>query len=280
MVGRIISGLKVKVRFAKYHGAGNDFILIDDRQNRLRPSPQQIAAWCDRHRGVGADGLILVRLPQNAEADLAWDFYNSDGSQAEMCGNGARCLASFARDQLGVSRDFTLETIAGLVRIRLEENDQIAVRLTPPTDLRLRIQLPSRFGQMEVHHLNTGVPHTVLFVGDVDRVDVVSLGREIRYHQLFAPAGTNVNFAQHIGPNLIRIRTYERGVEGETLACGTGVTASALIASKVLGFQSPVRVRVQSGDELAVRFVPDQDGWKEVELIGPAVHVFDGEIEI
>jgi len=270
----------VKVRFAKYHGAGNDFILIDDRQNRLRLSPRQIAAWCDRHRGIGADGLILVRLPQNAEANLAWDFYNSDGGQAEMCGNGARCLARFARDRLGVSQDFTLETVAGLVRIRLEEDDQIAVQLTSPTDLRLRIQLPSRFGLMEVHHLNTGVPHTVLFVGDVDRVDVVGLGREIRYHQLFAPAGTNVNFVQHIGPNTIRVRTYERGVEGETLACGTGVTASALIASKVLGFQSPVRVRVQSGDELAVRFVPDQDGWKEVELIGPAVHVFDGEVEI
>ncbi|MCX6912752.1 MAG: diaminopimelate epimerase, partial [Verrucomicrobia bacterium] len=160
------------------------------------------------------------------------------------------------------------------------QGEQVTVSLTRPVDLRLNQQVPLSGGAQTIHSLNTGVPHAVLFVPDADRAMVQELGREIRRHPQFAPKGTNVNFVQLLGPNHIRVRTYERGVEGETLACGTGVTASALIAARLYGFTSPVKVRVQGGDQLEVSFKEDNGEFAEVRLTGPAQFVFEGRIEI
>src|SRR5437016_2115768 len=241
------------LEFTKMNGAGNDFVLIDNRAQTIRLSREQIVRLCDRHRGIGADGVILLVPPVSKEADWAWQFYNSDGSTGEMCGNGARCFARFVQKQTGVTRSFSFETEAGIITAAFS-GDHVTVNLTGPKDLRLDETLSLSTGHQTIHSLNTGVPHAVLFVADADKAMVQQLGPEIRGHPHFGPKGTNVNFVQLLGPGRIRVRTFERGVEGETLACGTGVTASALIASRVHKFGSPVKVQVQGGDELEVSF--------------------------
>jgi diaminopimelate epimerase len=265
--------------FTKMNGAGNDFVLIDNRQGRLSLSREQITRICDRHRGVGADGVILLVPSASGKADCAWQFYNSDGSTGEMCGNGARCFARYVQRRTGLDRDFTFETEAGIITAHFE-GERVTVSLTKPNDLRLGEELPLAQGRQTVHSLNTGVPHAVLFVPDADKAMVQQLGPEIRRHPHFAPKGTNVNFVQVLGPSHIRVRTFERGVEGETLACGTGVTASALIAARVHKFSSPVKVQVQGGEELEVGFQEPNGGFSEVRLSGPAEFVFDGRINV
>jgi diaminopimelate epimerase len=234
---------------------------------------------CDRHRGIGADGLILLVRSVSGKADCAWEFYNSDGSAGEMCGNGARCFARFVQRQTGLDRDFTFETGAGIIKAAFHD-DRVTVNLTAPADLRLDEQLSLSGGPQTVHSLNTGVPHAVLFVPDADKAMVRELGPEIRRHPHFAPKGTNVNFVQVLGPNRIRVRTFERGVEGETLACGTGVTASALVSARVHKFTSPVKVQVQGGDELEVGYLDNNGGFRDVRLTGPAEFTFDGKIQL
>ncbi len=267
------------VEFTKMNGAGNDFVLIDDRAQRLRFSRDQVVRICDRHRGIGADGLILLIPSSSGKADWAWNFFNSDGSSGEMCGNGARCFARFVKGKTGLDREFTFETEAGVIAARFQ-GDLVTVDLTEPTGLRLNEPLPLRDGRPTVHSVNTGVPHVVLFVPDADKAMVLQLGPEIRRHPHFGTKGTNVNFVQVLGPSQIRVRTFERGVEGETLACGTGVTASALISARVHQFVSPVRVQVQGGDQLEVSFRESNGGFSDVRLTGPADFVFDGTVEI
>ena len=216
------------VRFTKMHGAGNDFILIDNREEKVRLGRSQMVALCDRHRGVGADGVILLK-PSNGKADWAWDFYNSDGSTGEMCGNGARCFARFIQKQAQWSKDVvSFETGAGIITAQFH-GSRVTVSLTEPGELRLNEELQVAGERLTVHSVNTGVPHAILFVPDADKAMLQQLGPEIRHHTRFAPKGTNVNFVQVLGPNHIRVRTFERGVEGETLACGTGVSASARV---------------------------------------------------
>lgn len=267
------------LEFAKMNGAGNDFVLLDNREGSIRLTREQVVRLCHRQRGIGADGLFLLVPATSGQADWAWDFYNSDGSTAEMCGNGARCFARFLQRRTGTSGEATFETGAGLITATFE-GDRVTVNLTRPKDLQLNQQLQAGGGSLLVHSLNTGVPHAVLFVPDADQAMVQPLGAEIRYHPHFAPKGTNVNFAQVLGRNAIRVRTYERGVEGETLACGTGVTASALIAARIHGFVSPVQVRVQGGDLLEVGFRESGGEFTDVKLTGPADFVFEGRIEI
>jgi diaminopimelate epimerase len=220
--------------------------------------------------------VILLVPCASGKADWAWEFYNSDGSTGEMCGNGARCFARYVQRCTGSHQDLTFETEAGIITARFQ-GELVTVNLTAPQHLRLGEQLPLSVGPQTVHSLNTGVPHAVLFVPDADKAMVMQLGPEIRRHAHFAPRGTNVNFVQVLGPNQIRVRTFERGVEGETLACGTGVTASALIASKVHGFSSPVKVQVQGGDQLEVSFKESNGSFSDVRLTGPAEFVFDGQ---
>ena len=245
------------LEFTKMNGAGNDFVLIDNRAQKIKLTPAQVVRLCHRQRGVGADGVLLLIPCASGKADWSWDFYNSDGSVAEMCGNGARCFARFVQKLTGVKSELTFETGAGIIRAKFH-GERVTVSLTTPKDLRLDEKVPLSTGTQAIHSLNTGVPHAVLFVPDVDQAMVQDLGREIRRHPHFAPKGTNVNFVQLLGPGSIRVRTYERGVEGETLACGTGVTASALIAARLHHFSSPVKVQVQGGDELEVSFQQEQ----------------------
>jgi len=274
-----LSCLFMLVPFTKMNGAGNDFVLIDNRQGKLQLRPNDVVRICDRHRGVGADGLFLLVPSRTGKADWAWDFYNSDGSTAEMCGNGARCFARYIQRQAGSNGKTTFETGAGVIAATYA-GDRVKINLTAPKDLRLNEKVQLSSGSETIHSLNTGVPHAVLFVPDADKAMVQGLGNEIRFHKHFAPKGTNANFVQVLGSNKIRVRTYERGVEGETLACGTGVTASALISAKLHGFTSPVSVTVQGGDTLEVSFRENNGSFEEVHLAGPADFVFDGQIEI
>ncbi len=267
------------LEFTKMNGAGNDFVLVDNRAGNIRLTREQVARLCHRQRGVGADGLMLLIPCASGKADWAWDFYNSDGSHAEMCGNGARCFARYIQRLTGATRDLTFETAAGIISASFN-GERVTVNLTAPHSLKLNESVPLSTGAQTIHSLNTGVPHAVLFVPDADKAMVQSLGNEIRFHKHFAPRGTNVNFVQALGPNHIRVRTYERGVEGETLACGTGVSASAMIASRVQGFRSPVKVQVQGGDTLEVSFREENGAFTDVRLTGPADFVFDGKIQL
>lgn len=269
----------MKLEFTKMNGAGNDFVLIDNRARKISLTPEQVARLCHRQRGVGADGIMLLVPNTTGTADWSWDFYNSDGSRAEMCGNGARCFARFIQRLTGAKDRISFETVAGVITATFQ-GERVTVTLTTPKDLRLAIDLPLKSGATQAHSLNTGVPHAVLFVADADQAMVQDRGREIRFHPAFAPKGTNVNFVQVLGTNSIRVRTYERGVEGETLACGTGVTASALIAARVHQFTAPVQVRVQGGDVLEVSWRDAGEGFTEVKLTGPADFVFTGRVEI
>lgn len=260
-------------------GAGNDFILADNRAGNLQLSPEQVTRLCHRQFGIGADGLMLLVPCTSGKADWAWEFWNNDGSRAEMCGNGARCFARYIQRVTGASDRVTFETVAGVITATFH-GERVTVNLTPPHSLRLNEQVPLSTGPAAIHSLNTGVPHAVLFVPDADKAMVNQLGAEVRYHAHFKPKGTNVNFAQVLGPNHIRVRTYERGVEGETLACGTGVSAAAMIASRVHGFTSPVKVLVQGGDTLEVSFQSNGDTFSNVCLNGPADFVFEGRVEL
>ena len=269
----------MRLDFVKMNGAGNDFVLIDNRAQRVALEPRQVAQLCHRHKGIGADGVMLLEPCLSGRANWAWKFFNSDGSVAEMCGNGARCFARFVQRLTGGAGPMTFETLAGVIRAQFE-GDRVTIDLTPPTGLQLDQAVAVSTGTLTVHSLNTGVPHAVIFVPDADKAMVQRLGAEVRHHQMFAPKGTNVNFVQSLGPGSIRVRTYERGVEGETLACGTGVTASALVASRVHRFASPVKVQVESGDMLEVRFQPNSSSFSGVQLSGPAEFAFEGHLEL
>ena len=262
----------MRTEFTKYEGAGNDFILIDNRDSVFTPDAETIAHLCDRHFGIGADGLMT--LARNAEIDCSMRYYNADGSEGEMCGNGARCFALFAH-HLGI----------GGMRKRFIGVDG------PHTAELLRVEGPEgeiRLGMIDVRRvevhpeylfLDTGSPHYVEFVESVRGVDVAGRGAAIRHSAAFAArGGTNVNFVEIVSDGHIRIRTFERGVEAETLACGTGATASAIAAAVRTG--SPCRdYRVDvEGGTLRVAFEPDgKGGFTRIELTGPARKVFEGE---
>lgn len=261
------------------NGAGNDFLLVDNRAGRIELSPDQVARLCHRQKGVGADGLILLTGCESGRAPWAWQFFNSDGSVADMCGNGARCFARFVQRVAGGGTRLTFETRAGVVAAELD-GDRVTIGLTSPSGLQLNQRVGLASGPLIVHSLNTGVPHAVVIVDDAESTPVVSLGRELRHHPHFGPDGTNVNFVQRLGTGSIRVRTYERGVEGETLACGTGVTAAALVCNRLFGFAPPIRARVQGGDELEVGFRETEGAFDQVRLTGPAEFVFEGEIPL
>ncbi len=264
--------------FTKMNGAGNDFVMIDNRESSLALSREQIAALCDRHRGIGGDGLLAVEPAQNG-ADFRMRYYNADGGEAEMCGNGARCFARFASRLAGRTDRVSFETIAGVVSADLL-GEHVRIEMSTPRDLALNTKLTAAGHPLTVHFVNTGVPHAIVFVDDLEKVEVLTLGAALRYHEHFAPRGTNANFIQVLGPSKLAIRTYERGVEGETLACGTGVCAAALIHHALTGAASPVSVQVRGGDTLAVGFKKTAAGYEQVTLTGPADFVFDGQVAI
>jgi diaminopimelate epimerase len=233
---------------------------------------------CDRHRGIGADGVLLLENSTNG-ADFRMRYFNADGGEAEMCGNGARCFARFANKVGGQKPKLSFETPAGLISAEVKD-DLITLRMTDPTDLRLDIELPMAGEKKTVHFVNSGVPHVVIPVAKIDDADVRRDGAAIRHHKMFSPNGTNVNFIERQGPNKIAIRTYERGVEDETLACGTGIVASALIFAASEKSSSPITVLARGGDELQVGFKKVDGSFRNVTLTGPAEFVFQGEIDL
>lgn len=263
--------------FTKMNGAGNDFVMVDNRDLRYDLDQAAIARLCDRHRGVGADGLIAVE-PAQGDADFRMRYYNADGGEAEMCGNGARCFARFASRISGQTGEVKFETMAGVISAKLHHG-MVELAMSTPKDLALGANLPVDGKKLTVHFVNTGVPHAVVFVDDLAKADVLVLGAGLRYHEHFKPKGTNANFVGRRGSDLA-IRTYERGVEGETLACGTGVVASALILNQTEGVASPIGVWVQGGDRLEVGFERAGDGYRNVTLTGPADFVFDGHVVV
>jgi diaminopimelate epimerase len=226
---------------------------------------------------VGADGLIAVE-PAQGDADFRMRYYNADGGEAEMCGNGARCFARFASRISGQTGVVRFETIAGVIAAKLHHG-LVELAMSVPKDLAPGVPLDVKGTKLTVHFVNTGVPHAVVFVEDLASVDVLGLGAGLRYHEHFMPKGTNANFVGRRGDDLA-IRTYERGVEGETLACGTGVVAAALMRHRVEGTASPIGVWVQGGDRLEVGFERDGDAYRNVTLTGPADFVFDGHVVV
>ena len=264
----------MQTEFAKYEGAGNDFILIDNRNGVFTPEPGLIARLCDRHFGIGADGVMT--LTHSAEIDCSMRYYNADGSEGEMCGNGARCFTLFA-EHLGIGGETKFFDAAdGLHTARILRTKGLAGEI----ELGMIAVREIRTGE-GWWFLNTGVPHYVEFVDDLDSVDVVGRGRPIRYDTARFPQGTNVNFVQVSGTGTIRVRTYERGVENETLACGTGATAAAIVTSFALQPETSRYAVSVPGGRLAVRFShePHTQIYTDVRLSGPARRVFGGTFD-
>ena len=265
------------IPFWKMSGAGNDFVIIDHRRPLI--AAEQMAEFarlvCRRKFGVGADGLFFIE--HSDQADFKWRFFNADGSEAEMCGNGARCVARFAYMHGIAAARMRFSTLAGIIEASVEDT-QVTIHLTQPSGLALDQRV--RVGSQEyiVHLINTGVPHAVVFVDDLAHTDVLGLGFALRHHADFGPAGVNVNFAALAG-NGLRIRTYGRGVEDETFACGTGAVASALIAALLGQAKAPVMVTTSGGVQLSVLFsLQGGNTFTAVQLKGPAHLVYSGEL--
>lgn len=249
------------------HGAGNDFVMIDDRDERIpTDDPAFLARLANRPDGVGCEGVILVR--NSSALDFTMRFFNPDGSEAELCGNGARCVAAFAY-AIGAAKAKTMRfaTLAGEIAAEVLDDGRVRLAMPQPKDLRKDF-------------VNSGVPHAIVPVADLAAVDVLSEGSRIRYSEAFAPAGTNVDFVQWTGPQALSIRTYERGVEAETFACGTGSVAAALVGVAQYALAFPVVVTTVRGDRLEIGGAWDGETFSGVTLTGPVKTVFSGELEI
>jgi len=273
--------MKAAMHFTKMNGAGNDFVVLDNRGGTLGLDRVPIALISDRHRGVGADGLLVVEPAENG-ADFRMRYYNSDGGEAEMCGNGARCFARFAGRLANGTRKsnrIRFETMAGVISAELL-GENVRLSMSAPHSTQLNKELDLAGVPHTLHSINTGVPHAVVFVKDLDSLDLGKLGPALRFHPHFSPKGTNANFAMEQDRRTIAVRTYERGVENETLACGTGVVAAALVFHELTGASSPIRVKVKSGELLEVAFKTEPGGFSNVTLTGPAAFVFEGEISL
>jgi len=265
------------ILFWKMNGSGNDFIMVDNREGIFPDNNRTalISRLCQRQTGVGADGVIL--LENDPEVDFSWRFYNADGSEAEMCGNGGRCAARFAflHDMAGDRMIF--RTLAGLIRAEIHQ-DRVKLELPPPMDLRRELLLKVGEESVTLDFINTGVPHAVLIVENPEVAKVREMGRLLRFHGQFQPAGTNVNFVSVSDRHNLKVRTYERGVEDETLACGTGSVAACLVASARGLVDSPTRVETRSGEKLLVYYGNDGGDFTEVFLEGDAKIVYEGSI--
>ena len=266
------------LHFTKMNGAGNDFVMLDNRAGELQLARDQIAHICDRHRGVGADGVLILEKAANG-ADFRMRYYNADGGEAEMCGNGARCFARFAERTAGAKKKISFETPAGIIRAKVD-GEMVCLQMSEPKDLRSNVEISAGGETFHGQSIDTGVPHFVIRMDKIGDVDVVKNGRAVRRHEIFSPRGTNVNFVEKRGRRRIAIRTYERGVEDETLACGTGVVASALTFALSENVDGPIGVLVRGGRELTVGFKRSGEEFSNVTLTGPADFVFEGTIEL
>lgn len=268
-----------KFNFTKMVASGNDFILILKENLSALRIPLSILAKsiCERRFGIGADGILV--LAKSKVANIKMRIFNADGSEAQMCGNGARCVALYTKEHFFPnSSKITIETKAGIIKSEIKK-DLVKIKLTDPKNIKLNLPLKVNGRLIRVNFINTGVPHTVIFTQGLEKIDVKTIGRAIRYHQKFKPAGTNVDFVEVLKTDLIKIRTYERGVEDETLACGTGAVASALITNYRLLIKNCrcIYVKTYSGEVLKVYFERKENTFKNVWLEGKAKIIYKGE---
>lgn len=270
--------MSFKLPFQKMHGAGNDFVMVSGRDlNGLQLDTQLIEQLCDRRTGIGADGLIVVGEALTSKTAFRMIYFNADGGEAEMCGNGARCTVDFAARAGLFQGSCTFDTYSGVLTGEILEPGLVKVSLPAWKDLELEHNISGTPWTVQ-HSCNTGVPHVVILVDDVGKVDIKKWGAYLRYHEKFAPAGTNINWvSRDPDSTAFRIRTYERGVEDETLACGTGASASAVVLCHLNEATSPVSLKTRGGDILTVSVDPSCNG---LHLQGPAVTSFKGEVEI
>jgi diaminopimelate epimerase len=259
----------MKTTFTKYQGTGNDFVMIDNRQNIFpKENVKLIEKLCDRRFGIGADGLIL--LEDDTETDFRMVYYNSDGNESSMCGNGGRCLVAFAKSLNAIEKETDFLATDGLHHASILNDGTISLQMKDVDKIRIESDYVS---------LNTGSPHHVMMVDDLKNYDVKSNGAKIRYSDLYGKTGSNINFVKQLSDNHFALRTYERGVEDETFSCGTGATAAA-IAMHALGKTESNHVQLDvEGGKLEVSFVKEGDVYTKVFLKGPATFVFEGEIE-
>ena len=267
----------MKIPFMKMSGSGNDFILIDHRKPLLQEDrvKEFVRKVCRRRVSVGADGLILIEGSE--KADFKWRFYNADGSEAEMCGNGGRCAARFAYLKGIAGASLKFETMAGILSARVN-GKKVKLEMTKPFGLKLDQMISIDGVEQILSSINTGVPHAVIFVEDLEGVDIVRMGRAIRYHSFFTPSGTNADFVRVGKGSQLSIRTYERGVEDETLACGTGAVASALIAAFKGLVKSPVTIETRGGEVLTVSFEIEAKEVRKVFFEGDVHIIYEAEM--
>jgi len=259
--------------FQKYSGSGNDFILMDFRDGAKAPSPKSIRAMCARRTGIGADGLILLKKEMNLDFKMV--YFNSDGYEADMCGNGGRCIALFAyKNGICRKKHMVFRSRRAVHNVFIKDSGIVKLQLMEPHSFRSEIIVKSGKEKFKGEFINTGVPHFVIPVQEIENVDVEFHGKNIRNSSEFSPSGANVNFIMKKNGK-VYIRTYERGVEGETLACGTGSVASAITAARIYGIKAPVKMLTRSGELLTVDFDKEL---KEVYLEGKVTPVYKGEM--
>ncbi|MCX7705868.1 MAG: diaminopimelate epimerase [bacterium] len=260
------------LKFMKISGSGNDFVLFNNLDGRIKNRKNLAVHVCKYKYGIGADGAIF--LEKSRKADYRMRIFNSDGSEAEMCGNGLRCLIRFIHEQkISRKKSFLIETLAGIYKTKIDYPDvSISMFLVKKPELNLTVEIEGK--SIMLHSLNTGVPHAIIFVEDIEKIDVKKYGPLIRYHTIFQPFGTNVDWVQVIDKHHGKIRTYERGVEDETLACGTGIVAGVICGAMFEKFISPVEIIARSGEKLHVSFSPD---FSQIYFKGGTKLIFEGQ---
>ncbi|UZO79347.1 diaminopimelate epimerase [Aquimarina sp. ERC-38] len=259
----------MKIPFYKYQGTGNDFVIIDNRSLRLsKNDTKMINHFCDRKFGIGADGLMFLENADTNNDDFKMVYFNADGNESSMCGNGGRCLVAFARDLNLITTTANFTAIDG-PHHAIIDGDQVKLQMKNVSDLKIHEGFT---------FLNTGSPHHVEIVKDLENFDVFANGRKIREGAPYFKEGTNVNFVEQENPHTFSVRTYERGVENETLSCGTGVTAVALAMHAQNKVKSTEVTIKTPGGELVINFEKTENGYQQVYLTGPALQVFKGEI--
>lgn len=266
----------MSIPFTKYSGCANDFVLIDNRKLKLSLTTEKIVEICNRREGIGADGVILIETSQHSTCKMR--IYNADGGEAEMCGNGIRCVADYIRMSGHKENTCSIESM-NRYHGASWDGDRYTIEMGPPDKVCWNLQLKTNEGEHSASFMDTGVPHIVMFVDDIASFPLHQIAPPIRYHEALMPAGANVNIAK-VCDKEVTVRTYERGVEDETPACGTGATACALAAAREYGIPSPVKILLQSGDSLEISYTMDADQINTVAMTGGCKRVFEGIIPI
>ncbi len=275
----------MKIQFVKMSGASNDFVIIDNRRRRIKNGPALARKLCDRRNGIGADGLLLIE--RSRRANYAMKYYNADGSYGGMCGNGGRCIAYYAWSRGEAKASHNFEALRHVYEAKIRDGS-VSLKMKDPFGLRTNLVLRVGKKRFTGHYIDTGSPHVVLPLirepqksSSIDHLDVRRIGQKIRHHPLFKPAGTNVNFLERVNTKTLKIRTYERGVEGETLACGTGAVACAVVGHTIWGMGPPIRVKTRGGKTLMISFRKSNAGRiSDVLLIGPVKQILRGVIDV